>query len=62
MKPTFITIILCLFCSALTIVNGDQLIYNNEFAVHIPHIGEDLVQQIAEKYGFKSLGQVTANL
>ena len=43
-----------------TILDGasNDLVYNNHFAVNIPNASETLVQLIAEKHGFRSLGQV----
>lgn len=60
MKPTFTVTIFCLFASALSVINENELTYNNQFAVHIPNATEVLVQLIADKHGFRSLGQVTA--
>lgn len=48
------------YCSASSIVenSSNDLVYNNQFAVNIPNASEVLVQLIAEKHGFRSLGQV----
>lgn len=44
-------------CAALT-EGPNDLVYHNQFAVNIPNATEVLVQLIAEKHGFRSLGQV----
>jgi len=59
MKKTFIVIFCCLsFSSALLVENENTLTYNNQFAVHIPNATEVLVRLIADKHGFRSLGQI----
>ena len=58
MKPVFTVTFFCLFVSALSAINDKKLTYNNQFAVHIPNATEILVQLIADKHGFRSLGQV----
>lgn len=58
MKPVFTVTFFCLFVSALSAINDKKLTYNNQFAVHIPNATEILVQLIADKHGFRSLGQI----
>lgn len=45
-------------CASIVESSNNQLVYNNQFAVNIPNATEVLVQLIAEKHGFRSLGQV----
>ena len=56
----FLVIVYFSYCSASSIVedSSNDLVYNNQFAVNIPNASEVLVQLIAEKHGFRSLGQV----
>ena len=61
-QMTFLVIVYFSYCiSASSIVENpsNDLVYNNQFAVNIPNASEVLVQFIAEKHGFRSLGQVT---
>ena len=58
---TLVLLYLTCSCYSLVVPSGravDQLAYNNQFAVHIPNATEVLVELIAEKHGFRSLGQV----
>lgn len=49
----------CISASSIVENSSNDLVYNNQFAVNIPNASEVLVQLIAEKHGFRSLGQVT---
>lgn len=57
---TLILLYLTCTCYSLVVPGGrpNDLAYNNQFAVNIPNATEVLVQLIAEKHGFRSLGQV----
>lgn len=60
MRQLTLLAIVCFSSSCAAIVDGfsKDLVYNNQFAVNIPNATEVLVQLIAEKHGFRSLGQV----
>lgn len=58
-KTILLVIVYFSYCCASSIVEeSNDLMYNNQFAVNIPNASEVLVQLIAEKHGFRSLGQV----
>lgn len=57
-KQSVLLLLLSLsFC--LAVIEDDERVYHNQFAVGIPNATEPLVQLIAEKHGFRSLGQVS---
>lgn len=53
---------LILLLSFTSLTSGKQeafpKVYHNQFAVHIPNASTSLAEQLAQKHGFRSLGQV----
>ena len=58
MKQLTLVLLCYLHYSAALVDSQNGLTFHNQFAVHIPNATEVLVQLIAEKHGFRSLGQV----
>ena len=58
MSVILLAIVYFSYCCAKIVDGTNNFVYNNQFAVNIPNASEVLVQLIAEKHGFRSLGQV----
>lgn len=54
-----VPLLLVLLCKCqAAVIDDTELVFHNQFAVHIPNATEPLVQFVAEKHGFRSLGQI----
>ena len=55
MKKFHLSIII-FFCQFILKISPAEEVYHNQFAIHVPHLEADQVNQLAEEHGFINLG------